>query len=59
MNIEQNRGDIFDTWYNAGSFEANRQGAGNTYVEETSARLGVEATHGVDRRETADELSQA
>jgi hypothetical protein len=47
MNIKQNRGDIFDTWYNAGSFEANRQGAGNTYAEETSARLGVEAIHRV------------
>ena len=59
MNIEQNRDDIFDTWYIAGSFEANRQGAGDTYAEETFARLGVEATHGVGRREMADELSQA
>jgi len=59
MNIEQNRGDIFDTWYNAGSFEANQHGAGNTYAEETSARLEVEATHGVGWREAAAELPQA
>src|SRR5262245_37255522 len=50
MNIEQNRDQRFDPWYNAGSFEANRQGAGNTYAEEISARLGVEAPHGASRR---------
>jgi hypothetical protein len=59
MNIKQNRGDIFDTWYNSGSFEANRQRAGNTYAEETSARLGMEAAHGVGWREAAAELPQA
>jgi len=51
MNIEQNRDQGLDLRYNAGRFEANRQGAGNTYAEETSARLDVKATHGVSWRE--------
>jgi hypothetical protein len=59
MNIEQNRDQDFDPWYNASRFEANCQGAGNTYAEETSARLDVEATHGVGWREAAAELPQA
>jgi len=59
MNIEQNRGDAFDAWYNAGCFEENQHGAGNTYAEKTSTRLGVEATHGAGWREAAAELPQA